>query len=71
MEFKTEEELKERVMPALEIQKDKLNRQGLDITIDEIWFYLKHNKWTKSTNLTLNQVVNDILKLDRGDIDDK
>lgn len=64
MVFKTEEELKERVKPALEIKKENLNKQGVNVTIDEIWFYLKQNKWTKSINLTLNQVVNDILKLE-------
>lgn len=68
MEFKTEQELKERVMPALKMKEEQFKKQGINKPIEEIWFYLKQNKWTKTKNLTLNQVVNDILKLDAKDI---
>ena len=64
MEFSSSEELKQRVMPALRIKEQELKKQNKDITIEDIWFYLRQNKWIKSKNLTLNEVVNDILKLE-------
>ena len=62
MEFESVLELKQRVMPALKMKEERLKNEGYDITTEDIWFYLKQNKWTKSKNLTLNEVVNDILK---------
>ncbi len=62
MEFKSEQELKNRVMPALNLKKDMLAQIGVYVTIDEIWNYLKINKWINSKDLTLNEIVNDILK---------
>ncbi len=64
MEFSSSEELKQRVMPALRIKEQELKKQNKDITTEDIWFYLRQNKWIKSKNLTLNEVVNDILKLE-------
>lgn len=64
MEFESAIELKNRVMPALLLKEEKLKREGYDITSEDIWFYLKQNKWCSSKNLTLNEIVNDILKLD-------
>lgn len=62
MEFKSEEELKNRVMPALNMKKEMLAQEGIYISTNEIWHYLKINKWMNSKNLTLNEIVNDILK---------
>lgn len=64
MDFQNTEEIKERVMPALKLREDRLKKEGFNITSDDIWLYLKKNKWCKDTNLTLNEIVNDILKLD-------
>ena len=64
MEFESVQELKDRVMPALKMKEEKLKSEGFDFSSEDIWFYLKQNKWTKSRNLTLNEIVNDILKLD-------
>ena len=68
MEFSSLSELKERVKPALVIKEEYFKSQGLDITIEDIWYYLKINKWVNSKNLTLNEIVNDILKLGSKDI---
>lgn len=62
MEFESIQELKERVMPALKMQEERLKFQGFNITTEDIWFYLKHHKWSKSKDLSLNEIVNDILK---------
>ena len=71
MEFGSVLELKNRVMPALKMKEERLRNEGFDFSAEDIWFYLKQNKWIKSKNLTLNEVVNDILKLNgntlRGD----
>lgn len=64
MEFESALELKNRVMPALKMKEERLKIDGYDFTSEDIWFYLKQNKWAKSKNLTLNEIVNDILKLD-------
>ncbi len=55
--FKDKEELKKRVMPALEYRINELN----NITIDELWQYLIDTKWKNSINLQLYEVVDDIL----------
>ena len=65
MEFNSLYELKDRVMPALKIKEEDFKKLGLNISSEQIWDYLKENKWKESTNLTLSDMVNDILKLDR------
>ena len=67
MEFSNTEELKQRVMPALKLKEEQFQKQNKNITTEDIWFYLKVHKWTKSKNLTLNEIVNDILKLENID----
>ena len=64
MEFESVSELKSRVMPALKMKEERLKLDGYDFSSEDIWFYLRQNKWSKSKNLTLNEIVNDILKLD-------
>lgn len=62
MEFESALELKNRVMPALKMKEERLRDEGFDISAEDIWFYLKQNKWVNCKNLTLNEIVNDILK---------
>lgn len=68
MEFNSLQELKERVMPALRKKESDFHLQGINYNTEDIWFYLTKNKWMKSTNLSLNEIVNDILKLDASDL---
>lgn len=63
MNFNSLAELKERVMPALRKKSSDFKRLGLDYSEEDIWLYLKQNKWMKSKNLSLNEIVNDILKV--------
>ena len=35
-----------------------------DITNEDIWKYLIENKWKHSHNLTLSEIINDIISLD-------
>lgn len=62
MDFKNIFELKERVMPALRKRVSDLRFKGIELTTEDIWEDLKLNKWIKGHNLSLNEIVNDILK---------
>ena len=64
MEFESLYEVKNRVTPALKMKEERLKNEGFDITSEDIWSYLKTNKWMHSKDLTLNEIVNDILKHD-------
>ena len=60
-EFNTLEELYNRVKPALHSKKIELRRLGYsNINEIDIWNYLK-DKWKNSINLTLSDIVDDIL----------
>lgn len=65
MEFKTQQELYQHILPALKTKKNAMYRQGfLYIKEEDIWNYLKETKWPKENNLSLHDVVNDILNCD-------
>lgn len=60
--FSSLDELYKRVKPALNSKVKDLKRIGIGYVQDaDIWNYLKNNLWCKKTNLTLGEMVNDIL----------
>ena len=63
MEFNNLNELFERVYPTLVMKEEEFSSLGKNITKEEIWSYLSI-KWRNKVDLSLNEVVNDILKLD-------
>lgn len=66
MEFETEEELKKHLYPALEIKVQDLKQKGINfISEDDLWKYLKEDKWKNSKDLNLSEMVNDILNFNR------
>ena len=70
MEFTSLSDLYKHVKPALTSRKDELNK--LDYTYineDDIWNYLKEVKWKNASNLSLAEMVNDILNTDDLAID--
>ncbi|MDD6323077.1 MAG: post-transcriptional regulator [Bacilli bacterium] len=70
IEFKSQEELYKRLKPALNTKKDELNVNGYGyLKIEDIWNYLKENKWKTSHDLSLNEMVSDILNADNELID--
>ena len=70
IEFNTAEELYTRLKPALESKVSELTRDGYDyLTTEDVWNYLKENKWYSSTNLSLYEMVNDIFESDNALID--
>lgn len=62
--YQTQEELYKSLISVLRV-KERVNRYyGYDITGEMMWNYLSSNKWCNDKNLSLAQVVNDIIVLD-------
>lgn len=67
MDFNSLEELYKRVLPALRIKSSETK----EVTEQDIWDYLAKTKWNIATNLTLYDIVNDILTCDVNQIKNK
>lgn len=65
IEFKNLLELKNRIEPAIKSKSKEFNK----IKEEEIWDYLK-SKWKKGTNLTLYDLINDIMNLKEFEIEE-
>lgn len=64
MEFTTKEELYQKLLPVFTVKKRLLSITKYNtITSIDIWNYLIKNKWQRSHNLTLSEVVNDIITI--------
>ena len=63
MKFNSQNELKKYLYPVLRIKKEELNKELNNIKINEdyIWDNLKKEKWINSKDLSLSDMVNDIL----------
>ncbi len=60
--FKSLEELYRKLLPALRCKCNDLKRNGISYILEEdVWEYLRLSKWCKKCNLTLGEMVNDIL----------
>lgn len=71
LEFSSQEELYKRVEPALKAKLAELHRLGYPyIQIIDIWNYLIYFKWSKGKDLTLSDIVNDILHVDNRKLDE-
>ena len=67
--FNSVEALYKRLTPALKSKKKELMSLGIvSISEMDIWFYLRDTKWIKSTNLTLADMVNDIMLIQEDDL---
>ena len=64
-EFTSLEELYNRLKPALETKRIQMQRNGFNyIRIEDIWNYLKEIKWKKARDLSLYEMVDDVLNID-------
>lgn len=71
IKFKSLQELYERLKPALNCRKNEIMRMNIPyIKTEDIWNYLKETKWNTSSNLTLADMVSDILNVDEYLIDE-
>ncbi len=60
--FANLEELYTRLLPALKVKCREMKKEKmLNITEKDIWFYFCQNIWPQKTNLTLAEMVDDIL----------
>ena len=70
LEFKNLKELYNRIHPALETKKNEMKRAGFSyIKEEDIWNYLKEIKWKKASDLSLHEMINDVLNTDDYIID--
>lgn len=68
--FSSLEELYKRVEPALKSKTLDLKRRGINyVQKEDVWNYLKKNVWSKKTNLTLGEIVNDIMTLSNTELE--
>lgn len=71
LEFRTKEELYNRVLPALYSKIKEVRKLGFKyITEKDIWNYLVENEWKKRVNLELFDLINDILYVDNNKLND-
>ena len=69
IKLKTLEELYNRLLPAFRCKVNDLKRNNINnINEKDIWDYLKINYWSKKQDLTLADMVNDILSLSNNEI---
>lgn len=69
-EFSSKEELYQRVRPALRAKKSELNRLGMGYIQEvDIWNFLIESKWSRSSDLMLYDIVDDILNIENEKID--
>ena len=69
--FSSLQELYDRIKPALVTKKEEMRRSGINyIKEEDIWNYFKETKWTKANDLSLYQMVSDVLNTDNILIED-
>ena len=62
LKIKSASELYKKLLPALSTKVADLKRHNIKhIKEDDIWQYLKKHYWVNSKELSLSEVVNDIL----------
>ena len=69
MEYKTEEELFKSLRGAFQVKIRMIHSDYDYIKMVDIWNYLKINKWCKDKNLSISEMVNDIIKVDITKVD--
>jgi len=70
LEFSSLKELYDRIKPALETKVAEMHRLGFTyIKCEDIWNFFKENKWKKASDLSLHEMINDILNTDNVLID--
>lgn len=70
IEFTSVKELYDRLTPALRTKKNEMKRCGYTyIQEEDIWNYLKQVKWQNATDLSLYEMVGDVLNTDNEIID--
>lgn len=67
--FKSLEDLYKRLLPAFTTKVNDIKRNNINnIKEIDLWNYLKNNEWMNKKDLTLGEMVNDILTLNINDV---
>lgn len=70
VEFKDLKELYERMNPALFAKQAEMKRAGYPyVQADDIWNYLRETKWKRACDLSLADMVDDVLNSNDYEID--
>lgn len=69
MEYKTQKELFDSLEGAFNVKLRMIKEEHNYITKVDIWNYLKINKWSKDKNLTISEMVHDIINVDINKVD--
>ena len=68
-EYRSQKELYEGLIPAINVKMKMLKRGNYSfIDKEDIWNYLKENKWKVSVDLTLADMVHDIIHVDHSEL---
>ena len=59
--FASVAELKTRLTPALRLRRKQLKSQNIIIDEESLWTFFVNNYWKNAKNLSLYEMVNDIL----------
>ena len=69
MDYSSQLELYQALLPVFNVKRRLLEyAKYTNITNNDIWHYLSTNKWKNSHNLTISEIVNDIILIDAHDI---
>jgi len=68
-EYKSVKELFDSLKPAFLVKLRLINKDYDYITRNDIWNYLKINKWCKDVDLTISEMVDDIIMVDIDKVD--
>ena len=69
MEFRSLQQLYKKLIPAFNVKKRLiLNSKYKEITNENIWVYLTETKWKTAKNLSLPDMINDIITADLEEI---
>lgn len=64
MEYTSQKDLYLALIPVFNVKRRLMQFDNFKITNKQIWTYLTNNKWKNSHNLTLSEIVNDIINVD-------
>ena len=71
IQFRTVEELYNRVLPALYSKVKEVRRAGLELVNEkDIWNFLVETEWKKRNNLELHELISDILNVENYKLKD-
>ena len=70
MEYNSERELFEDLKGAFKVKLRMIEGKYDNISMLDIYDYLKLNKWRYAKNLTISEIVNDIIDVDIAKVED-